>query len=192
MFRNTIVALSLALSTLALPVIAHAEARPVAAKEGKEAKKFPMPAAEFKKHVDARIAKVKARVERHIEKKQVPAEKAKEIREKMAAGIAKVNKVVEKVTADGTVSKEEAKEVHDAMRALHGGHKKEKKSALAKRLPAMGPQASGELFGDPREVWLDVEELSVAAIHQVHVDAAGVGSPPAVGCVRGVGLDAWA
>lgn len=99
---------------------------------GGHGKQFPMPAAEFKSHTDARLAKAKERLEAHISKKQLPAEKAKELRDKLAAGAAKVNAQVEKATADGTVTKEEAKEVRAAMkeaRGPRGHHKKGGKKA---------------------------------------------------------------
>lgn len=134
MFRKLTVALALALSAIALPAMAkpaqhRAPVAEEAAKAGHKDAKFPMPAAEFRKHIDARIAKVKARVEKHIEKNKVPEDKAREIREKLAQGIAKVNAEVDKVTADGSVTKEEAKQVHAVAKALHpkGHHKTAKK-----------------------------------------------------------------
>jgi hypothetical protein len=78
-----------------------------------------MPAAPFKQMVEAR--RVKAR--EHMEKRasELPADKAKELRDKFAAGVAKVDAEVAKAVADGTVTKEEA----DAVRAAnphHGRH----------------------------------------------------------------------
>lgn len=98
---------------------------------GGHGKNFPMPAAEFKTHTEARLAKAKEHLEAHISKKQLPAEKAKELREKLAAVTVKVNAQVEKATADGTVTKEEAKEVRAILkeaRGGRGGHKKPNKA----------------------------------------------------------------
>ncbi|MCC6646050.1 MAG: hypothetical protein IT374_10820 [Polyangiaceae bacterium] len=134
MFRKLAVALALALSTASLSTVAladhgqpHAGAR--AEKDGKREKKFPVEAAKFKKHVDTRIEKVKARVEKHITDKKVSEEKAKEIRERLAKGIAKVNAEVDKATADGSVTKDEAKQVHLAMREMHPHKRHAKKPA---------------------------------------------------------------
>jgi len=78
---------------------------------------FPMPAAEFQQHVQARQTKARE----HMEKKaaQLPADQAKELRAKFDANIAKVNAEVAKAVADGTVTKEEAQAVRAA--SPHGG-----------------------------------------------------------------------
>ena len=102
-------------------------------KGGGHGKHFPMPAAEFKTHTEARLAKAKEHLEAHISKQQLPAEKAKELRDKLAAVTVKVNAQVEKAAADGTVTKEEAKEVRailkEARRGRGGHHKKDDKKA---------------------------------------------------------------
>jgi len=113
--RSKIVAVVVALSALiALPALADEAKRP----------SFPMQAAPFKQMVEAR--RVKAR--EHMEKRasQLPADKAKEVRDQFAAGVAKVDAEVAKAVADGTVTKEEAKAVraanpHHGRRGHHGG-----------------------------------------------------------------------
>jgi hypothetical protein len=105
-------------------------------KGGKGGRHFPMPAAEFKTHSEARLAKAKERLEAHITKQQLPAEKAKELRDAFAAGVAKVNAQIDKAVADGTVTKEEAKEVRAVMkeaRAGAGGRKHGKHGKHAKK-----------------------------------------------------------
>ncbi len=72
---------------------------------------FPVPAATFKQHVDARQAKMRDHVEKRAS--TLPADQAKEMRAKFEASVLKVNAEVAKVIADGTVTKDEA----DAVRA---------------------------------------------------------------------------
>ncbi len=105
-------------SALAAPA-AHGK-RPVPAQgrhEGKDAAKFPMPAAAFKQKVDARLAKARQHMEARAAK--LSADQAKELRAKFDAGAAKVNAEVAKVIADGTVTKEEAKQVRQVSREMH-------------------------------------------------------------------------
>ena len=123
--RSMIAATFLALSTLvAVPAFAApvqgAPAKAQRADDGKGGKHFPMPAAEFKSKIDARMAKAR----KHMEEKaaSLPADQAKELRAKFEASVAAVNAEVAKAIADGTVTKEEAQ----AVRAVspHGGHGK--------------------------------------------------------------------
>lgn len=79
---------------------------------------FPMPAATFQAHVQAKQAKIREHAEKRFAK--LPAEQAKEARAKLDAKIAAMNAEVQKAVADGTVTKEEAK----AVRAAGGGHGK--------------------------------------------------------------------
>jgi hypothetical protein len=83
-------------------------------------------ALDFQARVAKRAEKVRARVEEHIAKKNLPADKAAAVRAKMAAAQAAINQEVAKVVADGTVTKEEAKQVREVARAQrpHKGHKK--------------------------------------------------------------------
>jgi hypothetical protein len=132
---------ALAISTFALPALAETGARPERASHGQhrgekagkagrgekgDKAQFPMPAAEFQARVAKRAEKVRARVEEHIAKKNLPADKAAAVRAKMAAAQAAINQEVAKVVADGTVTKEEAKQVREVARAQrpHKGHKK--------------------------------------------------------------------
>lgn len=128
--RNAIVfaALALALAThVAVPATALAKDGDHAAHQA-DASKFPMPAADFKQKIDARMAKARERMEKHVTK--LPAEKAKEVRAHFDAGLAKVNDEVAKATADGTVTKDEAQKVREAARALrHKGGKHARKAA---------------------------------------------------------------
>jgi hypothetical protein len=141
---------ALAISTFALPALAETGARPERASHGehrgeKRAKgdkagkagrgergekgdkaQFPMPAADFQARIAKHREKAHARVEEHIAKKNLPADKAAAVRAKMAAAEAVVNQEVAKVVADGTVTKDEAKQVREVARAQRPGkgHKK--------------------------------------------------------------------
>ena len=79
---------------------------------------FPVAAATYKQHVEARLEKRKAHLEERIANDKIPADKAAEMRARFAADSAKVSAAVEKAVADGTVTKEEAHEVRQA----GGGH----------------------------------------------------------------------
>lgn len=99
--------------------LATAFAVPAFAEGNGNGKHFPMPAAEFKAKVDARMTKARARMEEKA--KSLPADQAKELRTRFEAGVAKVNAEVAKAVADGTVTKEEAKAVRQAS-PHHGKH----------------------------------------------------------------------
>ncbi len=115
-FASTALALT---ALVALPAFAD--------EHGKgERPSFPMPAAQFKQHVDAKIAKMRE----HTEKKaaSLPADQAKEVRAKLDASIAQMNAEVQKAVADGTVTAEEAKAVRAAgPHRDHGNCDKSKK-----------------------------------------------------------------
>lgn len=102
--------------------MALAAAAPAFADEGKAGHtklQFPVPAATFKQHVDARQAKMKEHMEKKIA--SLPADKQKEARAKMDAKVAAVNAEVAKAVADGTVTADEAAKVR-AAGGGHGGH----------------------------------------------------------------------
>lgn len=81
---------------------------------------FPMPAATFREHVQARVVKMRERTEKRAS--TLTAEQAKELRAKTEAGIAQMNAEVQKAVADGTVTAEEAKAVRAAGPHGKGGH----------------------------------------------------------------------
>ncbi len=78
---------------------------------------FPMPAATFKQHIDAKQAKMRQHAEKRIA--QLPADQQKDARAKLDAKLAAMNAEVAKAIADGTVTKNEAHAVRAA-----GGHEK--------------------------------------------------------------------
>ena len=81
---------------------------------------FPIPAATFKQHVDARIVKAREHMEARASK--LPADQAKELRAKFETSVNAMNVEVAKAVADGTVTKEEAQAVRAAgPRGGHGG-----------------------------------------------------------------------
>ena len=115
--RTKILAIGLVLGTLA-SATAFAD-------EGKGDGKgphmtFPVPAATFKQHVDARQAKMRQHMEERASK--LPADQAKDLRAKFEASVAAQNAEVAKAIADGTVTKEEAQAVRAAS-PHHGGGK---------------------------------------------------------------------
>src|SRR5512146_1993841 len=98
--RSKIIAIGLLLGTLvAVPAFAQG-----AGGKG-EHLAFPVPAATFKQHVDARIAKAREHMEERASK--LPADQAKDLRAKFEASVAAQNAEVAKAIADGTVTKEE-------------------------------------------------------------------------------------
>lgn len=121
--RSKIIAVGLVLGTLvAVPAFAQG-----AGEKGPHMT-FPVPAATFKQHVDARIAKARERMEERASK--LPADRAKELRAKFEASVAAQNAEVAKAIADGTVTKEEAQAVRAAGPRGHGHYEgKDKKSS---------------------------------------------------------------
>jgi hypothetical protein len=112
-----------ALLTLA-PAASAADKKEEKSEHGKHHAKFPMPAAEFKKHSDERLAKWAGKLEEHIKRKNMPEAEAKAARARFAELSAKVNAAVTKAGADGTVTHEEAKEVREvAKEARHAARK---------------------------------------------------------------------
>lgn len=86
---------------------------PRGGKGEREAHQFPMKGGDFIAMVDARIQKVRARVQEKLGKRPLPDAKKKEILAEVDAGAAKVKAAAQKAAADGTVTKEEAKGVRD-------------------------------------------------------------------------------
>jgi hypothetical protein len=132
-------AVALALTVVAAPVVAQAdEGRAPAARKdegkqgGKHEKHFPVDAAKFEKHVDKRIAKQREHMEKAMAEHNVPEAKRAERRKQFDDGAAKVRAEVKRVGADGTVTKEEAQQVRELSRSLHkearAHHKGEKKA----------------------------------------------------------------
>ena len=133
--KRSILATIFAISALSAVAVAAAPSSAFAhehseARQAEWAKKFPMPAAAFKQHAEARMTKMRSRLDARLEK--VPAEKAKEIRAKVAEGEAKIRAEIEKVTADGKVTLEEAKGVKDLARSLHPHHGEGKRGHVEK------------------------------------------------------------
>ena len=116
MKRFLIAAAALA-TTLGLAGMASAEGKDH--KGGREKLVFPMKADEFQKRIDGRLQKKKERIEKKLSEKQVPADKAKEIRDRFAENAAKIAAATKQVTSDGVVTEEEAKQVREVMHALH-------------------------------------------------------------------------
>jgi len=114
-------ALALGAILCALPAAAFAQspsrAAPAGVTEERDAK-FPMTAADFRERVSAHLEKARVRIEEHITARQLPQDKADEVRAKFRQAIAKINAKVDEACADGTVTKEEADAVHELSHAL--------------------------------------------------------------------------
>lgn len=107
-----LVALALTLTTaIAVPAFARDDAG-----------SYPMPAATFQQHVDARLARAHARMEQHIAERGLSDAQAKEVRDRFDAVAAEVQAEVSKATADGTVTVDEAEAVRAVARKLHHRH----------------------------------------------------------------------
>ena len=148
-------AIALSLAFAAIPATALADSSrpaPAEVKEGKEHGKgkgkdhdkkdrerpqFPLEAAKFQQIVDKRIGRARTRMEKAMEKHNVPDALKVQIRKEFDAGAAQVQAAAKRVSADGTVTKEEAKEVRDlakdlkqkARGKLGRAHKKDKADA---------------------------------------------------------------
>ena len=83
---------------------------------------YPMKGDAFQTMIDARITKMRSKMEERLTKNKVPEAQAKEARAKFSAGVAKVQEATKKATADGTVTADEAKTVREAAKDLRGGH----------------------------------------------------------------------
>jgi hypothetical protein len=134
-------ALALALSLASTSAVALADTSAPAQghhQRGDEAKKFPMPAAEFQAKVAAHQAKAREHLEKRLTEKKVPADKAEVIRAKVAVKEAAVNAKVAEVSADGTVTLPEAKEV----RAIEHQGRPEHRKPRGERAPEQGQRLS--------------------------------------------------
>jgi hypothetical protein len=122
--RSMFFATALALTTLvAVPALAAPHEGAETGEHSEHAKRFPMPAAEFKAKVDHRMEKARARMEAKAAK--LDATEAKELRAKFEGTEKNVSAELAKAVADGTVTKEEAKAVralapHRGRHARHG------------------------------------------------------------------------
>jgi hypothetical protein len=114
------VILATTLSLLSVAAYAQPPEHPSVGDEGN--KKFPMPAAEFRQHVSARLEKARTRMEERITSDHLPADQADALRATFKTSVAQINTKVDQVTADGTVTQEEGESVHQLMKSLlhHG------------------------------------------------------------------------
>lgn len=125
---NTVARLAAALlaaATFAVPMTSFAETTtpaPVAHGHkhhgGKDKAQFPMKADEFRVMVEKKIEKVKARVEKGMEKHKLPAAQRVAITRAVDDAAKQVRAEVDKAATDGTVTKEEAKQVRELAKEL--------------------------------------------------------------------------
>ena len=124
---------ALAFSLLASSAVALADGGKAEHKHGDRAAfeaQFPMAGATFQQKANERAQKAREHMEKRLTEKQVPADKAGEIRAKFAAHQAKVQAKVTEVVADGTVTLDEAKAVRSVAhegRPQHKGGKRGQK-----------------------------------------------------------------
>jgi hypothetical protein len=113
---------------LAVPMVASADETPTALHHGghggrnhdsKDRPSFPMKGDEFRKHVETRIEKVKARVEKALDKHNVPAAARVEVNQAVEGAAKEVRGAAQKAAADGVVTQEEAKQVRELAKQLH-------------------------------------------------------------------------
>jgi hypothetical protein len=105
---SLLAALTVAFTTaLAAPAMAH-----------ENPQNFPMPAATFEKHVDARLERAKARMESYIAQQNLPEAEAQQIRARFNTVAGEVEAEVGRAVADGVVTLEEAKAVRAVARQL--------------------------------------------------------------------------
>jgi hypothetical protein len=116
-----------AVAALALSVGAVGVAQAHAKHDGQKLT-FPMKSDEFQKHMDARVAKMRERLEHRITKKQLSADQAKELRAKFEAGVVQLNAATKQATADGVVTEDEAKQVRAVAKSMHPHHGGKKQS----------------------------------------------------------------
>jgi hypothetical protein len=112
---------------LAVPMVASADETPTALHKGghggrthekKDRPSFPMKGDEFRNHVETRIEKAKARVEKALDKHNVPAAARAEVKQAVDGAAKEVRGAAQKAAADGVVTKEEAKQVRDVAKQL--------------------------------------------------------------------------
>jgi predicted transcriptional regulator len=131
---NTVARLAAALvaaATFAVPMTSFAEGKPASAPTevrhehgggahhgNKDKAQFPMKADEFRVMVEKKIEKIKARVEKGMERHKVPAVQRTVITKAVDEAAKQVRGAVDKAAVDGTVTKEEAKQVRELAEQL--------------------------------------------------------------------------
>ncbi|MEO7330094.1 MAG: hypothetical protein ABI193_16080 [Minicystis sp.] len=109
---------------LAIPMVASADETPTALHHGgrthdkKDKLTFPMKGDEFRKHVETRIEHVKARVEKALDKHNVPAAARTEVKQAVEGAAKEVRGAAQKAAADGVVTQDEAKQVRDLAKQM--------------------------------------------------------------------------
>lgn len=117
--RSMVRAFAVALAVFVVPGMAMAAGPEGRAEKvqrgdrGDHEKAFPMKGADFIAKVEARIQKVRSRVQERIAKMPLTDAQKKQVMAEVDAGSAKVKVAAQKAAADGTVTKEEGKQVRD-------------------------------------------------------------------------------
>lgn len=84
---------------------------------------FPMPAAAFQQHVDAKVARAREHMEKRIVEHKMTPEQATAARTRFGEVVTRVSAEVQKAVADGTVTADEAKAVREVARGLGHGER---------------------------------------------------------------------
>lgn len=116
-----IVSALIAASVAVVPVTAMADQKPSEAKPVEDAHlkgsshrdrpAFPMKAEEFRKMVEKKLERIKARVERAMSKQSLPAPQRAEVNKAVDTAVKEVHSALDKAAADGVVTRDEAKQV---------------------------------------------------------------------------------
>jgi len=119
---------ALVLTLSAVPAFAFADgtaqpARTEHVREGKSKAQFPMPADQFKAHVEARITKSREKIVAKMAEKKVDQEKQDKVLAKFDEGTKEIMAEVDKVSANGTVTKEGAQQVREVSQRVRHHHK---------------------------------------------------------------------
>ncbi|HQY64455.1 MAG: hypothetical protein IPF92_29520 [Myxococcales bacterium] len=126
--KRSIFALLLAVPVLTFSLVAGAAERTPAHPK----MQFPVAASTFQSHHDARVAKMRTKLEARIVEKKLDAKKAASVRARFEARVVKVQAAIARATADGTVTQAEADEIRAARReGRHGGGRSQARRAGA-------------------------------------------------------------
>lgn len=116
--------------------------------EGRRAKaKFPMSGATFQNRVDQRLAKMRARLLRRLEKRQLSDAEKQQIVARFDSRAGIIKKAASEAAADGTVTRQEAKNVRQKARGMRKAKgPKGKKARRAKgKFPRKGAEFSRQV-----------------------------------------------
>ena len=104
---------------------------------------FPMKAEEFRKMVEQRIERIKARVERSMSKHSLPATQRAEVNKAVDAAVKEIHVAVDNVAKDGVVTRDEAKQIKGIAQKL--------RETMREQLKEKGPRAKATKTKEKRK-----------------------------------------